>query len=121
MIAVAKAKFIRISPFKVRRIANEIVNKGVIEAEAYLSVMPNKGARILKKVVHSARTNFMSKESGADEENIYINKVLIDGGPTLKRYHPIARGRVQPILKRTCHVYVEVAGKAGKAGKEGDK
>jgi large subunit ribosomal protein L22 len=107
----AKAKYIRISPFKVRRIANEIVRKNVLEAEAYLSVLPNKGALALKKVIHSARTNFMSKNTDIDEENLIVNKVLIDSGSTYKRYHPISRGRAQSILKRTCHIFVEVGAK----------
>ena len=105
---IAKAKYIRISPFKVRRIANEIVKKNVLEAEAYLSVLPNKGALALKKVVHSARTNFMTNNTEIDEENLIINKILIDSGATYKRYHPISRGRAQSILKRTCHIFVEV-------------
>ena len=108
---MAKAKYLRISPFKVRRIANEIVKKGVLEAEAYLSVLPNKGALALKKVIHSARTNFMSKNTEIDEESLIVNKILIDSGSSYKRYHPISRGRAQSILKRTCHIFVEVGEK----------
>jgi large subunit ribosomal protein L22 len=118
MIATAKAKFVRISPLKVRRIANEIVKMGVLEAEAYLSSIPNKGALVLKKVVHSARTNFMKKNESSDEQNLIINKALIEGGPIMKRFHPIARGRVSSIMKRTCHVYVEVSDKTEKVVKE---
>lgn len=108
---IAKAKYLRISPFKVRRIANEIVKKGVLEAEAYLSVLPNKGALALKKVIHSARTNFMSNNTEIDEENLIVNRILVDSGSTYKRYHPISRGRAQSILKRTCHIFVEVGPK----------
>lgn len=111
--ATAKAKFIRISPFKVRRIANEIVGKDVLSAESYLSVLPNKGAGYLKKVVHSARTNFINKNPNTDEENLIIKKILVDSGPTLKRYHPIARGRAQSILKRSSHIYVEIMAREG--------
>jgi large subunit ribosomal protein L22 len=104
----AKAKYLRISPFKVRRIANEVVKKNVLEAEAYLSVLPNKGALILKKVIHSARTNFLSNNSEVDEENLIVNKILVDSGATFKRIHPVSRGRAYHILKRTCHIFVEV-------------
>jgi large subunit ribosomal protein L22 len=120
----AKAKYIRISPFKVRRIANEIVKKNVLEAEAYLSVLPNKGALALKKVIHSARTNFISKNTDVDEENLIVNRILIDSGATYKRYHPISRGRAQSILKRTCHIFVEVGAKeidTEEKGKSGSK
>ena len=113
MIGKAVAKYIRISPFKVRRIANEIRNKNVLEAEAYLSVLPNKDAGILKKVVLSARANMLNIDRNIDEENIIISKILIDGGPTLKRFHPISRGRAAKILKRTSHITVEVKNKEG--------
>jgi len=114
MVAIASAKYIRISPYKVRRVANEIRNKLVLDAESYLSFLTNKGADVLKKVIHSARSNYMQKNKDADEENLYVSKVLIDGGPTLKRYHPISRGRAGKILKRTCHIYVEVSEKGDK-------
>src|SRR4030043_39620 len=104
----AKAKYLRISPVKVRRIANEIIKKNVLEAEAYLSVLPNKGAIALKKVIHSARTNFLSNNSEVDEENLIVNKILVDAGATFKRFHPVSKGRAYHILKRTCHILVEV-------------
>jgi large subunit ribosomal protein L22 len=104
----AKAKYLRISPVKVRRIANEIVKKNVLEAEAYLSVLPNKGALALKKVIHSARTNFLSNNNDVDEDNLIVNKILVDAGATFKRFHPVSRGRAYHILKRTCHIFVEV-------------
>jgi large subunit ribosomal protein L22 len=44
-----------------------------------------------------------------DEEEIVISKILVDGGPTLKRYHPISKGRAGKILKRTSHITVEVS------------
>ena len=113
MVAVAKGKFIRISPYKVRRVANEIKNKRVLDAEAYLMSMTNKGAEVLKKLVHSARSNYLNFEKNAIEENLIVKNVLVDGGPTMKRYHPISKGRASKILKRSCHIIVEVV--------EGDK
>lgn len=104
----AIAKYVRISPFKLRRISNELKNMPVLDAESYLSVLPNKGALILKKVIHSARTNLFNINANAIEEDLYIKKILIDGGSMYKRYHPIARGRAQRILKRTSRILVEV-------------
>ena len=112
-MATALAKYLRISPRKVRRIANEVVRKNVLEAEASLSVLPNKGALALKKVIHSARTNFLNKNRDVDEENLMINKILVDGSSMYKRFHPIGKGRASRILKRTCHIYVEVSAKEG--------
>lgn len=111
--AKALLKYIRISQFKVRRIANELVNKRVIDAEAYLAVLSNKGAIPLKKAIHSARTNYMKAFPNADEEKLFIKKILVNQGPMLKRFRPIGRGRAAGILKRTCHIYVEVFEKEG--------
>ncbi|HOJ62879.1 MAG TPA: 50S ribosomal protein L22 [Spirochaetota bacterium] len=108
MVAKASARYVRISPYKVRRIANEIKNKSVLDAEAYLAFLTNKGAEVLKKVIHSARSNYLQMNRNADEEKLIISKIMVNGGPQLKRYHPISRGRAGRILKRTCHIYVEV-------------
>ncbi len=108
MVAIAKAKYIRISPYKVRRIANEIRNKRVVDVESYLDVLTNKGAIVLKKAVHSARTNLLANNKNVDEDDLFVTKVDIDGGPQMKGFHPISKGRAGRILKRTCHVTVEV-------------
>lgn len=108
MVAKASAKYIRISPYKVRRIANEIKNKRVVDAEAYLNFLTNKGAEALRKVIHSARSNYLLMNKNADEEALVISKILVNSGPQIKRYHPISRGRAGRILKRTCHIYVEL-------------
>jgi large subunit ribosomal protein L22 len=107
-VAVANEKFLRISATKVRRISNEIVGKNVLTAESYLTVMPNKGAFLLKKAIHSARTNFLRKNANVAETDIIVSKILVNEGPTMKRFHTIGRGRAQRILKRMCHIYVEV-------------
>ncbi|MBQ5876574.1 MAG: 50S ribosomal protein L22 [Treponema sp.] len=109
MVAKCVSKYIRISPFKIRRIANEVRGMNVPTAEAYLSVLTNKGAFALKKAIHSARSNLLFLNKGVDEEEIVISKILVDGGPTLKRYHPISKGRAGKILKRTSHITVEVS------------
>lgn len=111
--AKALEKYIRISQFKVRRMSNELLNMKVIDAESYLSVLTNKGAIHLKKAIHSARTNYMKKFPNTDEESIFISKILVNQGPMMKRFHPIGRGRVGRILKRSCHIYVEVSAKEG--------
>ncbi len=113
MTAKALSKYQRISPFKVRRIANELRGKSVVEAEIYLSVMPNRGAKALKKVIHSARSNFLNINKNTDEALLKVSKILIDGGSTMKRYHPISKGRAAKILKRTCHITVEVSDNGG--------
>ena len=91
-LAYAKEKYLRISPLKVRRIAYQIVNKNVVDAEAYLTVMPNKGALALKKAIHSARTNYMRQNQDADESDLVVNKILVDACSTFKRFRPVGRG-----------------------------
>jgi large subunit ribosomal protein L22 len=113
MIAKACGKYIRISPYKVRRIANELRNKLVVEAESYLGIMTNKGASAIKKVLHSARTNYLQQDKNADEQNLFISKISIDHGPTMKRFHPISRGRGAKILKRSCSINIEVSNLQG--------
>lgn len=108
MLGKCISKYIRISPYKIRRVANEIRGMNVPTAEAYLSVLTNKGAFVLKKAIHSARSNLLFKNRNVDEEDIIITKIMVDGGPTLKRYHPISKGRAAKILKRTSHITVEV-------------
>ena len=109
--ATALEKYLRISPVKVRRIANEVVCKNVLQAESYLTVLPNKGAGFLKKAIHSARTNILRKDQNISEADLYISKILINEGPRMKRFQPIGRGRASGIIKRMCHIFVEVSAK----------
>ena len=109
--ATATLKFLRISANKVRRIANEIVGNNVLAAESYLSVLPHKGALMLKKAIHSARTNFLRKNANVAEDKIFVTKILINEGPRMKRFQPIGRGRAVGIIKRMSHIHVEVTTK----------
>ena len=106
----AVAKFIRISPYKVRLVLDLIRGKSVNEAVAILDNVSNAGAEPIKKVVLSAAANA--------EHNMQMNandlKVAVcyaDQGPTLKRMQPMGHGRGFRILKRTSHITVCVAEK----------
>ena len=101
----AVAKFIRISPYKVRLVLDLIRGKSVNEAVAILDNVSNAGAEPIKKVVLSAAANA--------EHNMQMNandlKVAVcyaDQGPTLKRMQPMGHGRGFRILKRTSHITV---------------
>jgi len=76
----------------------------VEEAISILQFMPRKGARILQKVLHSAVAN--AEQNKVDIDLLVVKTVLVDGGPTLKRFMPRAMGRANPILKRTSHITV---------------
>lgn len=103
----AQAKYIRIAPRKVQVIVPAIKGRKVEEAISILQFMPRKGARILQKVLHSAVAN--AEQNKVDIDTLIVKTVLVDGGPTLKRFMPRAMGRATPILKRTSHITVYLA------------
>jgi large subunit ribosomal protein L22 len=105
MESSAVAKYIRLSPRKVRLIMDEIRGRKVEEALNMLSFTPQKGGKILKKLINSAVAN-AQQSSGTDVDKLYINRIFADEGPTLKRFSPRAQGRATKILKRTCHLTV---------------
>ncbi len=102
----AVAKYIRISPQKIRLVADVVRGKDVETAITTLRFMPKKGARILKKVIESAVAN--ASQADIDVDNLYIKTIEINGGPMLKRFRPRAMGRATRILKRTSHITVVV-------------
>ncbi len=103
----AVEKFIRMSPRKIRYVAALVRDKSVAEAVDILSLTPKKAALIIKKAVQSAAAN-ATENSNMNEDDLYISKIYINEGPTLKRFKPRARGRAARIRKRTSHVVVYV-------------
>ena len=101
----AVAKFVRISPRKIRLVMDQVRGKQVGEALNILSFAPQRGARILKKLVNSAIAN-AEQNTGVDVDSLYIMRVYADEGPTLKRWRPRAQGRATSIRKRTSHLTV---------------
>jgi large subunit ribosomal protein L22 len=105
MEAKALARYIRISPQKARLVANTVTGQSVETALNALRFMPQKGARLLRKVVESALAN-ASQNEAIDVDTLYIKQIFIDGGPMLKRIRPSPMGRAMKILKRTSHITV---------------
>jgi len=105
MEAKAVGKYIRISPQKARLVADVVRGMGVDQAITILRFMPKKGAGIIKKVIESAVAN-ATQEDQTDVDNLYVKKIIIDGGPSLKRISPRAQGRATGIIKRTSHITV---------------
>lgn len=108
--AVAIAKYIRVQPTKVRIMARNIIGQPIAQAINTLTFSPNKSAQILLKVLNSAVANVSSNARSAvsDIDNLVVYRVYVDGGPTLKRWHPRSQGRANAILKRTSHITVVV-------------
>jgi len=101
----AKLSYLRISPRKVRLIADLIRGKSVVQAEQILNFAVKRAARdvlkLLKSAVASASHDFQLEGS-----NLYIAKITVDEGPKLKRWRPRARGSASEIQKKTAHITI---------------
>jgi large subunit ribosomal protein L22 len=106
-------KHVRISPQKGRLVADQIRGLPVARAIELLAFSNKKAAALLKKTLESAIANAEHNE-GADVDELKVQSIQIDGGPTLKRFHARAKGRGARILKRTSHITITVGDKAVK-------
>jgi len=88
-------------------VATLLRNKGVSEALNVLKGCKRKAAAVLAKLLWSAVNN-ADQSGSANLDNMYVKTLLVDDGPTFKRWLPRARGMATPILKRTCHIGVEL-------------
>jgi large subunit ribosomal protein L22 len=107
MEAKAIAKYMRISPRKVRLVADNIKGLKVEDAANILRFTPKKAAKFINKVLHSAVAN-AEQMPGVDIDSLYVKSVIVNEGPTWKRIMPRAMGRAYRILKRTSHITVVV-------------
>ena len=103
----AVAKYIRITPRKVRIVLDLIRGKNVAEAFATLKFTPKAGADVVEKVLRSAVAN-AENNFDMDADKLFVKTAYADQGPTLKRIHPRSRGQAFKILKRTSHVTIVV-------------
>ncbi|MCX5906908.1 MAG: 50S ribosomal protein L22 [Deltaproteobacteria bacterium] len=101
----AIARYLRMSPRKVRLSAELIRGKRVEEALHILAQTPKRGARVVSKVVNSALANARQNKS-IDVDTLFVKTVYVNQGPTLKRFRARPMGRAGKIRKRTCHVTV---------------
>lgn len=108
----AKHRFARISPRKVRHLADLVRGKFVDDAINILKFQPHRGARMLEKVIRSAVGNAQDPDQNAGQvaklQDLYISDVRIDGGPMFKRIQPRARGQAFLIKKRMSHISVKL-------------
>ncbi|MDD3646602.1 MAG: 50S ribosomal protein L22 [Candidatus Gracilibacteria bacterium] len=103
----AYGKNIRISPKKLRVVAEVIRGEKVDEALKFLKFAPKKGAGILYKIVSSAAANAQNND-GQKLDDLYIGSVVVNKGIVYKRGNPVSRGRMHPILKRTSNITLEL-------------
>lgn len=105
MEAKATAKFVRISARKARLVAKNVNGLPVEDALNILKFTPKKAAGEIFKVMHSALAN-AEQQPGADVDAMVVKQVIVNEGPTWKRFIPRAQGRATRIRKRTSHITV---------------
>lgn len=103
----ATLRYLRMTPRKVRLVADFLKGLSVIEAEAQLMYERRRAARPILKLLRSAVAN--AKQSKLDADRLYIERVNVDQGPMLKRTLPRARGIATPIQKKMSHVTIVLA------------
>lgn len=105
MIIKAELKNYRQSPRKVRLVADLVRGKKVGRAFAELNFLNKRASEAMTKLVNSAVAN-AKNNFGIEKENLIIQEIRVDDGPTLKRFRPRARGSASRINKRTCRILV---------------
>jgi large subunit ribosomal protein L22 len=104
----ASHRFVRMSPTKIRRVADLVRHKPVEQALNALRFLPNRGARFVEQVLMSAVAN-AEDQGSVDVADLFVAEVFVNEGPRLKRIRPRARGSAYPIIKRLSHIHVTVA------------
>lgn len=103
----AQLRYLRISPRKIRLVADLIRGKDVKQAEHILSFTPKRSTQPITKLLKSAVSN------SNNQEGLYISEIKVDQGPTLKRWRARAFGRTAEIKKRTSHISIKLESKDG--------
>ena len=101
----AHAKYVRISPRKVKIVIDLIRGKNVDEALAILMYTPKAAAPVVEKLLNSAIAN-AENNLGMDRESLYVAETFANEGPTLKRYWARSHGRADMIKKHTSHITI---------------
>ena len=104
----AQARYVRTSARKARLVLEHIRGKSAVQARDILAFHTRAAARDAGKVLASAIAN-AENNNGHDVEDLIVAAAYADEGPTLKRWRPRARGRVNRIEKRTCHITITLA------------
>jgi large subunit ribosomal protein L22 len=104
----AVTKYLIVSPYKIRPVANLVRRKPYTEAISLLENMPHKGAKLIRKTVVSAASNALNRNKRLEEDMLYVKEIMVDEGPRMRRVWFRARGRADMLVKRMCHITVVV-------------
>ncbi|MEA4988914.1 MAG: 50S ribosomal protein L22 [Anaerovorax sp.] len=105
MEAKAVAKYVRMSPIKLKPVTDLVRGKSLQEALTILKFTPGKGAELVENVVKSAAANAENNHD-MDVDKLYVAEVYAHQGPTMKRWRAGSQGRASVILKRSSHIGV---------------
>jgi len=111
MEAIARKRFIRQSPYKIRYVLKTIKGLKVEEAINKLSLMNKKASIYIEEVLKASISNMMDKDSNENSNNLFIKTAYVDEGPVMKRFRPAAMGRATGIRKRTSHLTIIISNK----------
>lgn len=114
MISKASVSFVRIAPRKVRYVIDLVRKKSVPQAHAILNGSPRRAADIIRKLLNQA-VDAAEKNVHANPADLFVSKILADGGPSMKRFRAATMGRANRIKKRTSHIQLELDMKKGVA------
>lgn len=114
----ATVRHIRITPRKLRLVADLIRGKRIEEAQTILKFCPKRGSYFLGKLLNSAVSNATVNQE-VDPDQLYIEEIAVSPGRILKRWRASPRGRGVPIKKRTSHAYITLGVKITQKGKKG--
>jgi large subunit ribosomal protein L22 len=110
MESTAKARYVRITPRKVRLVMDMVRGKPVEEALQTLGLVRKAASPVIAKVIRSALAN-AENNFGMNTDGLVVRKACVDEGPTMKRFMPRAMGRATAIRKRTSHITVVLSDK----------
>jgi large subunit ribosomal protein L22 len=110
MKAIARAKFVRVTPRKARAVADLVRGKSVLDALRTLDFTRRAAAIPVAKTIRSAAANVRSAEGGEeiDFSDLTLETICVDEGPSQKRWRPASRGQMHPYKRRTSHITVTV-------------
>ncbi len=107
--AIANQKFIHEAPRKLRLVADAIRGQKVNAALEMLKFSPKHASETMTKILTQAKSNALNG-AGAMEDGLIVKAIVVEEGPRIKRWNPVARGMAHSIIKRTSHVKITVEG-----------
>ncbi|MEK7817111.1 MAG: 50S ribosomal protein L22 [Actinomycetota bacterium] len=107
-VVSATARYVRMSPRKLRLVADMVRGDSIADARVTLSFSPRAAAKVIDKLISSAVANAENNHD-LNGDDLFVSRVLVNGGPVMKRIRARAMGRAARIRKRTSHVTVELS------------